>query len=74
MKAGASIVIDGGSINIDSSDDAIHSNDLVMINGGVISVSSGDDGIHADSLLEINGGEILCINATRAGEHCNRDQ
>ncbi|MGB4149899.1 MAG: carbohydrate-binding domain-containing protein [Limnochordia bacterium] len=58
LKAGASIVIDGGSINIDSSDDAIHSNDLVMINGGVISVSSGDDGIHADSLLEINGGEI----------------
>jgi len=58
LKAGVSIVIDGGTITIDASDDAVHSNDHITINGGVISISSGDDAIHADSKLTINSGEI----------------
>jgi hypothetical protein len=58
LKAGVDITIEGGTINIDSSDDSIHSNDSLTISGGNIILASGDDGIHSDSTLEINGGDI----------------
>jgi hypothetical protein len=58
LKAGVNITITGGTINIDSSDDSIHSNDSITINGGNMILTSGDDGMHSDSTLEINGGEI----------------
>lgn len=58
LKCSSLIVIDGGNFNIDSADDAIHSNSDAEINGGNIVISSGDDGIHADDALIINGGEI----------------
>lgn len=58
IKAVSSITIDGGTFNIDSSDDSIHSNDAVIINGGTFEIASGDDGIHSDTTLEINGGDI----------------
>jgi hypothetical protein len=56
LKAGVSIVLDGGTFTISSFDDAIHSNDVIVINNGTFDISSGDDGIHADTSLEINGG------------------
>lgn len=58
IKAAVSVLINGGTFNIDSADDAIRANDTIMINGGTISLASGDDGIHADLALEINGGTI----------------
>jgi hypothetical protein len=58
IKATNSIVIYSGNINIDSADDALHSNNELIVNSGVIDISSGDDGLHADSEIEINGGEI----------------
>ena len=58
LKCENKIIIDNGKINIDSSDDSIHSNDTVYINNGDINISSGDDGIHSDSLLEFYGGDI----------------
>jgi hypothetical protein len=58
LKAGVDVTITGGTINIDSSDDSIHSNDSLTIGGGDITLASGDDGIHSDSTLEINGGDI----------------
>jgi len=59
LKAGAGILISGGLIDIDSSDDAVHSNGEILIKGGVLTISSGDDGIHADSALAVDGGAIL---------------
>lgn len=58
IKAVSNIIIDGGTITIDSSDDSLHSNDNLTINGGTFEISSGDDGIHSDTNLEINGGDI----------------
>lgn len=58
LKAGAGILINGGTITIDSADDGIHSNDVAVINGGQIQISSGDDGIHADTELNITDGTI----------------
>lgn len=65
IKAGADIVITGGSINIDSSDDSVHSNGDVQISGATITAASGDDGIHADDALVIENGEI---NITKSYE------
>lgn len=65
IKAGADIAIGGGTFNIDSADDAVHSNNSVTIAEGHISVTSGDDGIHADSFMTIKGGKI---NITKSYE------
>lgn len=58
IKAASDILILGGSFNIDSLDDAIHSNNTICIEGGSFSLSSKDDGIHADVDLAISAGEI----------------
>ena len=58
IKAGMNIVIEGGTFNIDSSDDALHSKNNLVISGGAFNIATGDDGIHADSTLTINKGTI----------------
>ncbi len=65
LKAGVDVTITDGTINIDSSDDAIHSNDSLTITGGDITLTSGDDGIHSDSTLGIGGGNL---NITKSYE------
>ncbi len=58
LKAGKEITINGGNIEITSTDDSIHSNGIVIVNSGNMKLSSGDDGIHADTNIAINGGDI----------------
>ncbi len=58
LKAGAQLLLSGGSLQMDTADDALHSNDTIQINGGTLDLASGDDGVHADTLLEINGGKV----------------
>jgi hypothetical protein len=58
IKAGVSVVISGGTLNVDSSDDALHSGDMLTISGGSLQLASGDDGIHSDGTVAISGGEI----------------
>ena len=58
LKAGTGLLINGGTITIDSADDAIHSNSAAVINGGALEIASGDDGIHADTDLTITNGTI----------------
>mgnify|MGYP005849164679 CR=1 FL=1 len=58
LKGSVCVVIDNGNFNINSADDAIHSNGNITINGGSFTLSTGDDGIHADTYLRINGGDI----------------
>ncbi|MGL5379915.1 carbohydrate-binding domain-containing protein [Clostridium sp.] len=63
IKAITGITINAGEFNINSSDDAIHSNNSVIINGGLLNLTTGDDGIHADATLDINGGEINVLES-----------
>ena len=75
IKADNSITINGGTINIKSHDDGIHTNSDVLletgkygsanltINGGNINIHSDDDGIHADSDLTVNGGNVIITNS-----------
>lgn len=65
IKGIAKNIIDGGVFNINSSDDALHSNKNMSINGGNFTISTGDDGMHADSTLGIYGGTI---NITKSYE------
>ncbi|MDK2981393.1 MAG: hypothetical protein PWQ55_1740 [Chloroflexota bacterium] len=58
LKAGVTLTVSGGSLTIDSADDALHSNDSLTVTGGQISIASGDDGLHADTNLTIDDGAI----------------
>jgi len=58
LKAGKSISISGGVINIDSADDSVHSNGDISISGGTLTAGSGDDGIHSGGDLTISGGSV----------------
>lgn len=65
VKATSNISIGGGSFNIDSADDSLHSNNSINILAGDFTLTSGDDGIHADSSIEIKDGKI---NITKSYE------
>lgn len=58
LKAGTEITIENGKIDIESTDDSIHSNGIIIINDGTIETQSNDDGIHADTNIVINNGNI----------------
>ena len=71
LKAVKTITINNGTITIDSSDDAIHSNDTVTIAGGTLQLASADDGIHADQTLTISDGRITVSKSYEGLEACN---
>ncbi len=58
IKAAEELVISGGDIVIDSSDDSLHSNSNMTLSGGILSLASGDDGAHADNEVTVSGGKI----------------
>ena len=58
LKSGSNIVIEDGTFDLDTSDDAIHSNNYIGIIAGSYTISSGDDGIHADTEIIIDNGSI----------------
>ena len=47
------ITVNGGTINVDSSDDALHCGGDMYIYGGVFAVASADDAFHSDHSLTI---------------------
>ena len=58
LKAANGMLISGGSITVNSADDAIHSDVSLIINGGTFALASGDDAIHAEDTLTITAGKI----------------
>lgn len=66
IKSGNEVLISGGTFNVDSADDALHSNVNLMISGGTLSLDSGDDGLHADSTINIAGGKTT-VNSSYEG-------
>ena len=75
IKAANEIVINNGTVNIKSYDDAIHANNdttlengatplgNVTINGGTITAYSNDDGLHADGVLSVSAGAVSVTNS-----------
>ena len=58
IKAGGDMYLNGGTYQIDSADDSIHSNANITIADGTYTLATGDDGVHADDALIVNGGTI----------------
>ena len=58
IKADGVLTISGGTFDIDTLDDAIHSNADVTVSGGTLDISTGDDGIHSGNNMVVSGGEI----------------
>lgn len=63
LKGGNSVEINGGTVTVDSADDAIHSNGSVLINGGSSTLSAGDDGIHGDVSVSVNDGTVEILQS-----------
>ena len=72
LTSDISLIISGGTFNLDTADDSIHSDGNITITGGTFQIKSGDDGIHADQylLLGKNGdsNSLLNINITKSYE------
>lgn len=58
LKSYVELVATGGTFNIDSCDDALHSDNSVEVTDGTYTINTGNDGIHADKTLNISGGTI----------------
>lgn len=70
IKASGAITINGGTFNINSADDSLHSNSDITISNITFEAKSGDDGIHADNKITINSGSIK-INESYEGIEAN---
>lgn len=68
IKSATDISINGGVIDVNSLDDALHSNNNVTIGGGTLTLASGDDGIHADAAITINAGNVHISKANEGIE------
>ena len=53
FKAGGALIVTGGTLTVDSADDALHASTDVTISGGTLTLATGDDGVHADNDLVI---------------------
>ncbi len=58
VKAGTMLYISGGTLSLNTADDALHSNGSLYLAGGEFNISAGDKGIHADTELTISDGSI----------------
>lgn len=58
IKADGDMYLNGGTYQIDSADDSIHSNANITIADGTYTLATGDDGVRADDALIVNGGTI----------------
>ncbi len=56
LKSGTSLVISGGTFQVDTKDDAFHTNGSMLITAGTYTVASGDDAFHADTEFTIQDG------------------
>ncbi len=56
LKAGTALTISGGTYQLDTLDDALHTNGSAAVSGGTFVIQTGDDGIHADAALVISDG------------------
>lgn len=63
LKAGSKLLIQDGTFNIDSEEDALHSDGYLAIAETTLTASSGDDGIHADEKIDIYAGTITIANS-----------
>ena len=52
-EAQNTLTITGGTFDLNTADDAIHSDAYAVITGGTFTIYTGDDGVHADTTLTL---------------------
>ena len=62
------IYVNGGTMEVNSDDDALHTHWRVYMNAGKVTVSSKDDGLHADSAMYLKGSTINVLTASEGIE------
>ncbi len=65
MKSGVITVLEGGSVDVTSTADAVHGDGAVHLGGAATTLSAGDDGVHAEGDLVISAGTV---RITRSNE------
>jgi hypothetical protein len=68
LKSKVITVLEGGTVDVDSSDDAVHSDGAVHLNGATVTVASGDDGVHAETTLLVDAGTVKVTSAVEGLE------
>ncbi|MCX4907264.1 carbohydrate-binding domain-containing protein [Streptomyces sp. NBC_00878] len=68
LKAGVINVLEGGTVSVDASDDAVHSDGAVHVNGAKVTAASGDDGTHAEGDLTVDKGTLKITSAVEGVE------
>jgi len=63
LKAGAALLVTGGSIDVEAADDAVHSDGTMAIGGGDLVLSTADDGLHAETSILISEGTIDIVTS-----------
>ncbi|MGN0621724.1 MAG: carbohydrate-binding domain-containing protein [Porcipelethomonas sp.] len=61
-QSGGNLTINGGTVNIDSSDDSLHCAGNMNLYGGRLTLASADDGVHSDSNLTIGNGSASTLD------------
>lgn len=61
-QSGGTITINGGSLNIHTSDDCIHAAGNIALYGGRLTLRSDDDAVHSDHDLTIGQGESTTLD------------
>ncbi|MEV2192289.1 carbohydrate-binding domain-containing protein [Streptomyces phaeochromogenes] len=68
LKAGVINVLEGGTVAVNASDDAVHSDGAVHVNGAKVTAASGDDGVHAEGDLTVDKGTLKVTSAVEGVE------
>ncbi|MFI6034087.1 carbohydrate-binding domain-containing protein [Streptomyces sp. NPDC051315] len=71
LKARVIGVLEGGTVTVDASDDAVHSDGAVHVAGAAVTAASGDDGVHAEGDLVVDKGTLKVTSAVEAVEGGN---
>lgn len=63
IKSDGALVINGGTLELDCADDALHAGGKLTFTDGTLTLSSGDDGLHSDTDLTVSGGKIDIVTS-----------
>ncbi|MBR6107635.1 MAG: carbohydrate-binding domain-containing protein [Oscillospiraceae bacterium] len=68
MKAASILTVSGGTVKVNSADDALHANSDIIITGdAVLELAAGDDGIHGDSSVSVGQHANVTISESYEG-------
>lgn len=58
IKGGVYVIVDGGTVDVDSGDDAVHAKGGIRMSSGDLTLATGDDGVHAEVAVILDGADV----------------